>query len=68
MGAGAALTDRGAAIKIIDDNGGFEKNEYQWNRNSRISGMAGSKKGAVECGWKEFCGADEQCGRHTKSL
>ena len=25
MGAGAALTDRGAAIKIIDDNGGFEK-------------------------------------------
>jgi len=25
MGAGAALNDRGAAIKIIDDNGGFEK-------------------------------------------
>ena len=23
--AGAALTDRWAAIKIIDDNGGFEK-------------------------------------------
>ena len=25
MGAEAALNDRGAAIKIIDDNGGFEK-------------------------------------------
>ena len=25
MGAGAALNDRGAAIKIIDENGGFEK-------------------------------------------
>jgi len=25
MGAGAALNDRGVAIKIIDDNGGFEK-------------------------------------------
>jgi len=24
-GAGVALNDRGAAIKIIDDNGGFEK-------------------------------------------
>lgn len=25
MGAGAALNDRGVAIKIIDDNGGLEK-------------------------------------------
>jgi len=25
MGAGAALNDRGAAIKIIDDNGEFGK-------------------------------------------
>jgi len=25
MGAGAALNDRGAAIKIINNNGGFEK-------------------------------------------
>ena len=30
MGAGAALNDRGAAIKIIDDNGGFEI-ECKWN-------------------------------------
>ena len=67
MGAGAALTDRGAAIKIIDDNGGFE-NERKWNRNNRISGVAGNKKGTAECGRKEFCGAGKQCGRYSKSL
>jgi hypothetical protein len=39
------------------------KNERKWNRNNRISGMAGSKKGTAECGRKEFCGAGKQCGR-----
>jgi hypothetical protein len=38
-------------------------NECKWNRNSRISGMAGNKKGTAECGRKEFCGAGKQCGR-----
>ena len=30
--------------------------------------MAGGKKDAAECGWKELCGAGEQCGRYAKSL
>ena len=38
MGARAALNDRGVAIKIIDDNGGFG-DERKWNRGG-ISRMA----------------------------
>lgn len=36
MGAEAALNDRGAAIKIIDDNGDL-KNECKWNRTELLS-------------------------------
>jgi hypothetical protein len=39
------------------------KNECKWSRGSRIPGMAGNKKGAAECGRKEFCRTDKQCGR-----